>query len=138
MNRKSVLALVAAGVLVPALVMVFMPGTGEAPVSPAEVQHMMQDTAHVILLDVRTVEEFTGPGGHLAGALLIPVQELEARRGELEQLPGKTIVAYCRTGRRSGRAVEMLRRRGFHARNMSGGIVQWSAERRPVVRGDSR
>jgi rhodanese-related sulfurtransferase len=85
----------------------------------------------VLLLDVRTREEFAS--GHIAGALLIPVQELERRMDELEDSRTKTIIAYCRTGNRSGRAAAMLSAKGFTVFNMKGGIVEWDAERLPLI-----
>ncbi|MBM2846995.1 MAG: Protein containing rhodanese-like domain, partial [Bacteroidetes bacterium] len=46
----------------------------------------------------------------------------------------KTIITYCRTGNRSGKAAALLQAQGFKVFNMSGGIVQWNEEHRPVVR----
>lgn len=57
-----------------------------------------------ILLDVRTPAEFAG--GHLDGALNIPVDALASRLGELPA--DKTIVVYCRSGRRSAIAADLL------------------------------
>ena len=54
----------------------------------------------VLLLDVRTPSEFAS--GHIENSILIPVQELEQRIAELEPYRGKTIIAYCRSGNRSG------------------------------------
>jgi len=116
--------------------MIFRPGSGGGSISPAEAQQMIQDSAQVLVLDVRTNEEFAGPSGHLRGALLIPVQELGERIGELEQQRGKTLLVYCRTANRSGWAVAMLEKHGFRAMKMSGGIIQWNAEGRPVAHGD--
>ena len=109
------------------------PISSPATITPAEVDSLQgRDTTH-LLLDVRTLEEFDGPLGHLDGALLIPVQELEARIGELSPHRNKTIVAICRSGVRSGRATALLNTRGFHALNMVGGMVRWNAEGRPVI-----
>ena len=69
--------------------------------TPAQVDSLMAvDSSHV-LLDVRTAPEFVGSLGHLRGAVLIPVQELESRMNELESYRGKIIVVYCRVGVRS-------------------------------------
>ncbi len=61
------------------------------------------------LVDVRTREEFAS--GHVAGARNIPLQELEARLGELPQ--GRKVVLYCRSGARSANAAGLLQRRGY-------------------------
>lgn len=61
-----------------------------------------------LLLDVRTPEEFQA--GHVAGATNIPVGALAGRVGEIAA--GREVVVYCRSGRRSAAAAEMLRERG--------------------------
>lgn len=86
------------------------------------------------LLDVRTQEEHEGELGHLPNSLLIPVQELANRMKELEVFRGKTILAYCRTGNRSGKAAGFLAQHGFTAINMDGGMVQWNKQGLPVAR----
>ena len=110
----------------------------QAVITPAEVRTLMTTDSTVVLLDVRTPEEYASETGHLPGALLIPVQELEQRLGELEPMRDRTIVAYCRSGQRSSRAAEILGRHGFRAMNMEGGIRRWREESLPVVHGQSR
>src|SRR5690606_10226025 len=73
-----------------------------------------------LLLDVRTPGEFAD--GHVAGALNIPVQELEARVAELD--PARSVVVYCRSGNRSGTAASMLRARGFEVTDI-GPMSAW-------------
>ncbi|MCC6995380.1 MAG: rhodanese-like domain-containing protein, partial [Deltaproteobacteria bacterium] len=65
-----------------------------------------------LLLDVRTAGEFAG--GHIEGALNIPVQELGQRLGELGD-KARPIVVYCRSGKRSSRAASMLKGAGHSA-----------------------
>ena len=81
----------------------------------------------VQILDVREPDEFTGPLGHIAGAILIPLGELAARAGELARdLP---IVAVCRAGSRSAQAINILKQAGFTATaNLAGGMLRWRAE----------
>jgi len=62
-----------------------------------------------ILLDVRSPSEFAG--GHVEGALNIPVQSLAQRMGELPK--GKQIVVYCKSGRRSAAATKMIHEAKF-------------------------
>ena len=102
-------------------------------ISPTETQKTIETDSSVILLDVRTPGEFNGEAGHLANSLLIPVQELEQRVDELSQYKDKTIIAYCRTGNRSGTAAAILTKKGFKAKNMEGGIVKWNELHLPVV-----
>lgn len=62
------------------------------------------------VVDVRTASEFAG--GHVAGALNVPFDELAGRAGELGEKDAP-IVLYCRSGRRSGIAAEVLRELGY-------------------------
>jgi rhodanese-related sulfurtransferase len=85
-----------------------------------------------VLLDVRTAAEVAT--GRIAGALTIPVDELEARWSELERCD--EVVCYCASGGRSRRAAELLRARGlFNATSMTGGVAAWTAAGGALVRG---
>lgn len=79
----------------------------------------------VTVLDVRPVEEYRA--GHIPGALSIPVDELEARLKELPK--NREVVAYCRGPYcvMAVEAVELLRKKGFKARRMEQGVVEWRA-----------
>jgi sulfur dioxygenase len=88
----------------------------------------------VQVLDVREPDEFTGPLGHIAGAILIPLGELAGRVGELSR--DRPIVAVCRAGSRSAQAISILQRSGFaDAVNLTGGMLRWRAEAHPVEGG---
>lgn len=100
----------------------------------AQVREMIEKDSSIVLLDVRTLSEWNGDSGHLKGAILIPVQELEARVKELEPQKHKTIIAYCRSGNRSNTATKFLSSKGFNVFNMEGGMIQWNAEKLPVVK----
>lgn len=107
-------------------------GQGYENVSAAQAAAMLKDTA-VVVLDVRTHEEYAE--GHLKNAKLIPVGDLRGRLGELEPLRKKKLLVYCRSGRRSVTASQILSNAGFAVTNMKGGIVAWESERLPVVKG---
>jgi rhodanese-related sulfurtransferase len=107
-------------------------GGGYTVVNVEEARALIETDSTLLILDVRTPGEFHGASGHLEGALLIPVQELESRLAELEQYRGRPILAYCRTGNRSGTAAALLTRKGFTAMNMAGGIVEWGRRGYPV------
>lgn len=76
----------------------------------------------VIVLDVRTEEEYIT--GHIANSILIPFNELENR---LDELPckSKKILVYCRSGRRSRIACEILINSGYTSVYNVGGLVGW-------------
>jgi rhodanese-related sulfurtransferase len=80
-----------------------------------------------LLLDCRTPEEHAT--ARIAGARLIPMQELSARVDEIEAWRNKPVIVHCHHGVRSLRVAHWLRERGFSgARSMRGGIEAWSAE----------
>jgi rhodanese-related sulfurtransferase len=75
---------------------------------------------------VRQSEEWAPPLGHIDGAKLIPLPELEARIGEIAGWRDQPVVVVCRTGRRSEIARKALESAGFtNVANMSGGMVEW-------------
>lgn len=76
----------------------------------------------VIVLDVRTEEEYIT--GHMANAILIPVDELESRLDELSCKSTKILV-YCRSGRRSRMACDILTQNGYVNVYNIGGLVGW-------------
>jgi phage shock protein E len=79
------------------------------------------------LIDVRTSEEYQS--GHIENANLIPLQDIEQRIKEVENLVNgdktKPVVLYCRSGRRSGLAKEILLKHGFSNVINIGGINDW-------------
>ncbi len=109
-----------------------------ANLSPAQAEEAIRADATMVILDVRTLEEYRSRTGHLEGAILLPVQELEQRIGELEQHKDRALLVYCRVGNRSRFAQMILEAHGFTAANMTGGITQWNDEHRPVILEPSR
>ena len=79
---------------------------------------------HAVLLDVRTPGEFSS--GALPGAVNIPVQQFKSRLAEVERMTGgdkqHAVVVYCRSGRRSAIAKEMLLEAGY-GRVTNGGSI---------------
>jgi rhodanese-related sulfurtransferase len=108
--------------------------SGFKTVSVQEAHNLIQQTPDIVILDVRTREEFASPTGHLKNAVLIPVQELEARIGELQAYKSRPILVYCRSGSRSARASELLTKQGFAPINVAGGIMEWNAGNLPTER----
>jgi sulfur dioxygenase len=99
--------------------------------------HWLEEHAQdVQVLDVREPNEFTGPLGHIEGAILIPLGELAGRAGELSR--DRPIVAVCRAGSRSAQALSILQQSGFtDIANLTGGMLRWRAEAHPVEGGSS-
>ena len=86
----------------------------------------------VQLLDVRTPEEYAE--GHIAGAVNIDVQSDDFQPTARQELSkDSTILVYCRSGRRSLDAAEILARLGYRVVNLKGGILDWQASGLPVT-----
>ena len=85
----------------------------------------------IVYVDVRSPQEFAG--GHVRGAINIPHTEMAERWGELETHRDDSLVVYCRSGRRSALALDVLERQGFrHLRN--GGALDELARQGVPVR----
>ena len=80
-------------------------------ISYKKLQEMLKEDKDIILLDVRSTQEFKE--GHLEGAINIPVFDLETC--DKKQIPDKmqTIIIYCSTGKRSKRAKEILEKMDY-------------------------
>lgn len=86
----------------------------------------------VVVLDVRTAEEFKE--GHIDGAANIDVKQGNFAEQATATLPKeKTIAVYCRSGRRSSNAADMLTTEGYRVVNLKGGILAWKEEGKPVT-----
>ncbi len=87
---------------------------------------MMASGDEYTLVDVRTQEEYDE--GHIEGALLLPLDQLETLSEE--QLTDKeaAILVYCRSGNRSAQASEILVDLGYQNVYDFGGIVDWPGE----------
>lgn len=95
-------------------------GTSSSSSSSAEAHRLVE--AGALLLDVRTPEEFAG--GHIQGAVNIPVQELERRMAEVGDRE-RAVVVYCRSGARSATAAAMLRDAGHRRVHDLGPMSRW-------------
>ncbi|MDZ4773064.1 MAG: rhodanese-like domain-containing protein [Planctomycetota bacterium] len=81
-------------------------------------------TGNVRIVDVRTRQEMSA--GIIPGALLIPVDELEARAKEIAR-DGRATIVYCASGGRSAAACEYLSREGWDGlANLEGGFSTWN------------
>ncbi|NEV93467.1 rhodanese-like domain-containing protein [Psychroflexus sp. YR1-1] len=80
------------------------------------------------IIDVRTPEEFNA--GYIEGAKLINIQDSGTFMAEIEQLPkDKAYYVYCRSGKRSEMACQLMNRAGIkNAYNLEGGILDWTGE----------
>jgi len=92
-----------------------------ADVTPKTVEEL-RETGAIAIIDVREPSEYAE--GRIPGATLIPLGELANRTDEVPtDLP---VVMVCRSGNRSGQAVQILQKAGFtNIHNMTGGMIAW-------------
>lgn len=100
-------------------------------ITPTELAALLERDDRPYLLDVRNPYEVAIaaiPGTDK----LIPVDQLPERISELDT--SREMVVYCRSGARSGRAVELLKSVGFRkVKNLVGGVLRWADDVDPTV-----
>jgi rhodanese-related sulfurtransferase len=110
---------------------------GQSPlIKPAEAFALIQKNRgnpQFVILDVRTPEEFKT--GHIEGAINIDFNS-NGFRDEIGKLDRQeAYLVYCRTGRRSKEAVQIMRDLGFtKLLRFDGDIVLWQVEKLPIVK----
>jgi DNA-binding transcriptional ArsR family regulator len=106
--------------------------TDPEPVAMTELLERLH-SGKVTILDTRPASEYAA--GHIAGAISVPVDELQARLGKLPK--SKEYVAYCRGPYciYADAAVEILRKSGRIARRMLDGYPEWKVAGHPVEEG---
>ncbi len=86
--------------------------------------HALYQQGAVVIVDVREVDEYEA--GHIPGALLIPLSELEKRVKDVPR--DAEVILVCRSGNRSQQAYTFLRQQGLtNVHNMPGGMKAWVA-----------
>jgi len=104
-------------------------------ITPQEAFALIQDNQNnpdFVIIDVRTPEEFAE--GHIENAINLDYYS-ETFRDELNKLArSKTYLIYCRSGKRSSNALNIMGELGFReAYNVLGGIIEWKAEGLPIT-----
>lgn len=136
-NKKWLFAVIAAGVLTAALSACGQDKTGQdtkaaqedtvkaeyKKITAEEAKERMDKDDKVVILDVRTEEEYQE--GHVPGAIVIPNETISSE--PLEELSDmdQEILVYCRSGNRSAQAVKKLAEAGYTQVYDFGGIIDW-------------
>jgi rhodanese-related sulfurtransferase len=95
-----------------------------ASLAPKQAAAMFAEKKAVIL-DVRELHEWQEQ--HIAGAIHIPLAQVEARISELSQYKDSPVIVQCRSGKRSAKAASTLQAAGFtQVYNLTGGIIAWT------------
>ena len=88
-----------------------------------------------MILDVRDMDEFTGPDGRIKGAMLVPASQISTSMDKLASFREKTVLVYCSVGGRSDKAARYLASNGFkNVLDLAGGIMAWKAAGLPVIK----
>ena len=95
-------------------------------ISAEEAKQIMDSETGYFILDVRTQEEYDE--SHIPGAIVIPNTEIETRAEQELTDKGQLILVYCRSGRRSKLAAEILVALGYTNIKEFGGIIDWPYE----------
>ncbi|NOQ68684.1 MAG: sulfurtransferase [Gammaproteobacteria bacterium] len=130
--QKAMLALALLGVVafLPRLIGSIRKG---AMLSIANLKQRIDTGEDFLLLDVRTPEDYNGEQGHIAGSLLLPLEQLEQRIDDISDYYEKPVVCICRTDKKSSKAAQILAEKGFadvHVAKM--GMTDWIKNNYPV------
>ena len=106
---------------------------GRSGVTPTQATLLInREDAQVI--DVRGSDEYVS--GHLPDSRNIPLEQLEARAGELEKFKDTPVILVCQTGARSSGACKQLEKLGFSkVNNLESGIAGWRSAGLPLKKG---
>jgi len=126
------LALLAVAAFLPRLIGTLRRGS---MIETQEFRRRRETEKNLLVLDVRTVDDYTGEQGHIEGAVNIPVEELPRRLDEIGDFLEQPVAIVCRTDKRSAKAALLLSEQGFaDVHVVRGGMTKWLEAGLPVVR----
>lgn len=99
---------------------------GYIEIKPEEAKKRLENEKSIILLDVRTVEEYSER--HIPKSILIPVNDIEKKAPGILTDKNAEIFVYCRSGKRSVTASQALVKMGYKRIYNLGGIIDWPFE----------
>lgn len=108
-------------------------GKPVSSMSAFELNDQLKTNKRALVIDVRQPGEYRS--GHINGARLIPLNELNSDINKLPQ--NRVIVCVCASGNRSRSATRMLVKAGLNAVNLKGGMNSWRQANLPVKKGDA-
>ena len=101
----------------------------EIEIEPARVASWLTGDPDLQLVDVR--EDYERQAGHIEGSRHVELNQLTSQAATIAA--DRPVVFYCRVGARSLMAAQAFRASGFQAHSMTGGLVRWAQEGRPLV-----
>jgi rhodanese-related sulfurtransferase len=111
------------------------PVAGRSDIDVKELKRRIDGEQDLVIIDVRSKREYVR--GHLAGAQLVPTNELSAKMGELTPYKEREVHVICAVGGRSHQVTDHLVQQGFTSVvNVTGGTKAWQRAGFPVVSGE--
>jgi rhodanese-related sulfurtransferase len=99
---------------------------GYAEISPTVANEMIIDSNQVVVIDVRSIDAYRGPDGHIAGALNAPFDTIERQLPELLPYQNQTVLVYGDTSTDGALASKLLTVAGFrNVVHIAGGLRGW-------------
>ena len=99
---------------------------GYAEISPTVANEMIIDTNQVVVLEVRPADAYSGPEGHIAGAISAPFDSIERQLPELLPYQNLTVLVYGENSDDGALAAKLLNVAGFrNVVHIRGGIHDW-------------
>ena len=95
-------------------------------ITAQEAKAIMDSQEGFVILDVREQHEYDE--SHIPGAVLLPLGQVEDKAHEVLPDKDQLILVYCRSGRRSKQAAEVLVKLGYTNIKEFGGIIDWPYE----------
>ncbi len=101
-------------------------GNGCCEISAEDAKKAMEEDSTVILLDVRSQEEYEKK--HIPNAVNLPIDSINQKANEIIQDKGTKVIVYCQKGNMSKKASKMLYKLGYKNIYNLGGIENWPYE----------
>jgi rhodanese-related sulfurtransferase len=101
-------------------------------VEPERVQRWLDEQPPPQVIDVR--ERYEREAGHIDGTRHVELVQLTSQADTVDR--ERPVIFYCRVGARSAMAAQAFRAAGFDAYSMTGGLVRWASEGRPLAPGE--
>jgi len=105
-------------------------GSTEA-ITASEAKTLLDGAKPPFVVDVREPSEYAT--GHIAGAKLMPLGDLDARMAELPK--DRQLLCVCASGARSSMATRRLSQAGYEVINLRGGMMGWNTAKLPIKKG---
>jgi rhodanese-related sulfurtransferase len=102
--------------------------SSEIAIEPVQLVKWLAADSSLQLIDVR--EDYERQAGHIEGSRHIELNHLTSQATTIAA--DRVVVFYCRIGSRSDMAAQAFRASGFQAYSLSGGLVRWAQEGRPL------